>query len=89
MDEKRAEEEAALRTRFKANEVPLTTKVPMFDNIMRAQEERRERVRAERESILAGSEKPFSFYEKDIQKRIARNDALSANVERELELLRR
>lgn len=32
--EKLDEEENALKTRFKANEIPITTKIPMYENIM-------------------------------------------------------
>ncbi len=45
LQEKFNEEDQALKTRFKANKVPITSKVPMFDNIMKNQQERRQKVK--------------------------------------------
>lgn len=50
---------------FRANEIPRTTKEPLYEKLMREKEERRLEVKRLSMAITKQTEKPFSFYERD------------------------
>jgi len=58
----RDEEENALNTKFKANDVPITSKIPLYHNIVKSKEEKREHDKDYFANTLMTTEKPFSFY---------------------------
>ena len=41
------EEEDALNYKFKANKIPITTKIPLFENLTSKEEEKRKRIKEE------------------------------------------
>ena len=53
---------------FRANNIPRTTKEPLFQKIMRDKEERRLEVKRLSMAITKQTEKPFSFYEREKSK---------------------
>jgi protein FAM161A len=59
--ERQAQEEAELHKRFKANPVPATTSLPLYEMINAFNEQRREDIKANSKAILKATEKPFSF----------------------------
>ena len=79
--EKEQVELEPLNVHFQANTVPAHVKVPLYDQIMREQEERRERVRQESKAMTSATENPFSFYQRDVEKFLARTDEAPLNSE--------
>ncbi|KAL4471381.1 hypothetical protein ABPG74_008274 [Tetrahymena malaccensis] len=69
LNEVQNRDEEEMKKRFKANPIPTTTKIPMFNNIIEKNKEKREKVRQESVKMTLESQNPFSFYQKDIQKR--------------------
>ena len=67
-DKKEQEELQELKKQFKANDVPMSVKTPMFGTIMQSQKERSQQNRAVSREKTIQSQKPFSFYEKDKEK---------------------
>ncbi|KAL4511608.1 hypothetical protein ABPG72_012453 [Tetrahymena utriculariae] len=76
-------DEEEMKKRFKANPLPTTTKVPMFNNIIEKNKEKREKVRQESIKMTLETQNPFSFYQKDIQKREEKKQKIieTANTE--------
>ncbi|XP_078676318.1 protein FAM161A-like [Branchiostoma floridae x Branchiostoma belcheri] len=66
---KQQREEAELQKKFKASPAPAHVYVPMFDDIMREQEEKRQQIRQYSKEILKSMEKPFSFYKREEEKK--------------------
>ncbi|CAH1263804.1 FAM161B [Branchiostoma lanceolatum] len=66
---KQHREEAELQKKFKASPAPAHVYVPMFDDIMREQEEKRQQIRQYSKEILKSMEKPFSFYKREAEKK--------------------
>jgi hypothetical protein len=62
------EDEYELSKKFKAKPVPKSTLEPRFQNIMEANEKRRQEVKQRSIAMTKQNEKPFSFYERDIRK---------------------
>jgi Uncharacterised protein family UPF0564 len=50
---------------FRANNIPRTTREPLYQQIMKSNEERRAEVKRLSMAITKQNEKPFSFYERD------------------------
>lgn len=57
-----------LLNKFKAKPVPPEVKIPMYDRIMKEQEDRRVTLKARFEAITKSLERPFSFYYRDMSK---------------------
>lgn len=68
LNAKEAEEEAAMKQVFRAQEVPAEVIIPLYDQIRKRQENRREQVRANSVRLTKSREKPFSFYYRDMAK---------------------
>lgn len=66
--EKEAREEAAMKQVFVAQEVPAEVIIPLYEQIQKRQENRREQVRASSVRLTKSREKPFSFYYRDMGK---------------------
>jgi len=66
--QKEKEMEDNLNVRFKANNIPMSTKVPMYDTIKKSHDERRAQVKEQSKAITMQNQKPFSFYERDMNK---------------------
>lgn len=66
--EKEAAEEAAMQQVFRAKEVPAEVIIPLYEQIRKRQENRREEVRASSVRLTKSREKPFSFYSQDLNK---------------------
>ncbi|EAR94644.1 hypothetical protein TTHERM_00052590 (macronuclear) [Tetrahymena thermophila SB210] len=77
-------DEEEMKKRFKANPIPTTTKIPMFNNIIEKNKEKREKIRQESVKITLETQNPFSFYEKDIQKREEKKQKIVETVNTEV-----
>ena len=53
---------------FKANEIPKSTSQPLYQKILRKEEERRQKNKEASRARTKQNEKPFSFHERDLQK---------------------
>lgn len=53
---------------FRANDIPRTTKEPLYQKIMKFNEHRRQEVKRLSMALTKQNEKPFSFYERDKSK---------------------
>jgi len=60
---------------FKANPIPISTQLPKYEMIMAKEEARRLEVKQNSYAITKANEKPFSFYERDKEKYMARMNA--------------
>ena len=69
-----------LENKFKAKPMPPEVKIPMFDLIMKEQEERRIKVKEHSEAITKSLEKPFSFYYRDMAKPTIKQENFSSTV---------
>jgi hypothetical protein len=74
---KKALDEAHERMQFKANPVPPNTLVPRFQQIQRDNERRRQEVKTKSVEITKQREKPFSFYARDVAKKMEKMRAAS------------
>jgi len=68
VEEKVKEEEDALNFKFRANPLPAYVKVPMYNALVKAQEEKRMDVVEKSKQITLANQKPFSFAERDANK---------------------
>jgi hypothetical protein len=64
-DKKKQQDEEEHLKQFRAQEVPMSSKTPMFDNIVRAERERMIKNKAMSKEKTEAMQKPFSFYEED------------------------
>lgn len=53
---------------FRANDIPRSTKMPLYQQLMHSNESRRQEVRRVSMALTKQNEKPFSFYERDKQR---------------------
>ena len=67
--EREAEEEAILKRKFRANPIPSTSLMPLYDLICAENEKRRREIKATSQRILKATEKPFSFMAREKEKR--------------------
>ncbi len=67
--ESKLKESEAYNYVFKAKPVPQHVKQPLFEKIMREQEERRKEVHDNSIAITLTREKPFTFYKRDQEKK--------------------
>ena len=77
-DEKKIDDE--LKDKFKAKPVPPEVKIPMYEHIMKEQEERRLKLKEHFEAITKSLEKPFSFYYRDMAKPEIKQEEYKINV---------
>ena len=79
--ERQKSEEDALSHRFQANEVPITTKIPMYEAIAQQQKEKsRVNIEKRKQELLMNSA-AFSFYEKDLEKLRQRKETQKDKIE--------
>ncbi|XP_072121403.1 protein FAM161A [Mobula birostris] len=69
---KQLEEEAECQKIFHANPVPAHTYIPLMEEIMERNEERRKFVKARSKEILLAIQKPFTFIEREEKKKEVR-----------------
>ncbi|XP_059842021.1 protein FAM161A isoform X2 [Hypanus sabinus] len=69
---KRLEEEAECQKNFHANPVPAHTYIPLMEEIMERNEERRKFAKAKSKEILLAIQKPFAFLEREEKKKEVR-----------------
>eukprot|EP00826_Nyctotherus_ovalis_P037359 TRINITY_DN3400_c0_g1_i6.p1 TRINITY_DN3400_c0_g1~~TRINITY_DN3400_c0_g1_i6.p1 ORF type:complete len:367 (+),score=129.23 TRINITY_DN3400_c0_g1_i6:1611-2711(+) len=63
--EKQLEEENYLHHQFRANPIPLSTRLPLYDKLKKKDEARRDEIKKSSVAATKAREKPFSFYERD------------------------
>ncbi|CAN8202664.1 unnamed protein product [Coccothraustes coccothraustes] len=73
---KQLEEEAECQKKFRANPVPATVFLPLYQDIVRRNEERRRSVRERSRLQLLATQKPFKFIERERQRLEARKTQL-------------
>lgn len=73
-------EEAELHKKFRAQPVPATTFLPLYDEITRQNELRRYRVRELSKAILKSSERPFKFMKREEEKKKLRRTKSLSNL---------
>lgn len=66
--EKQIEEEHLLKHQFRSKPIPPEVLIPRYNNIIEAEQARRNAVRAQSLTITKSREKPFSFWERDLAK---------------------
>ena len=66
---KKSMEEAELKKKFRAQPIPATTFLPLYDDIVDKNKRRSEHVREINKAILKATEKPFSFVKREEMKR--------------------
>lgn len=67
--EKKVEEENAIKHQFRSNPIPPEVLIPRYKTIMEANEMRRLEVKKNSIHLTKMNEKPFSFYERDKNKK--------------------
>lgn len=76
---KKEKEESELQKKFRSQPIPATTFLPLYDEINRQNEVRRQHVRDTSKALLKSSERPFSFMKREEQKRsFRRSKSLSS-----------
>lgn len=84
LKKKQEKEEAELHKKFRAQPVPATTFLPLYDEVTRQNELRRYQVRELSKAILKSTEKPFKFMKREEEKkRMRRTKSLSSLAELE------
>jgi len=58
----------------KPNKIPEEVKIPLFDAINKEQEAKREEVKRKSLEITKANERPFSFYERDLEAKKAKDN---------------
>ena len=80
LKKKKEKEEAELHKKFRAQPVPATTFLPLYDEITRQNELRRYHVRELSKAILKSTEKPFKFVKREEEKRQMRRTKSLSNL---------
>lgn len=80
LKKKKEKEEAELHKKFRAQPVPATTFLPLYDEITRQNELRRYQVRELSKAILKSTEKPFKFVKREEEKRHMRRTKSLSNL---------
>ena len=81
--EKEALEEAELNKLFRANPVPATTHLPLYEMINAQHEYRRQQVKENSHKSLKAKERPFSFMERELKKMAAKEKEMTKKLEQE------
>ena len=84
--ERAAEEEALLKWQFRANPVPASTFLPLYELIRAQNEQQQKRLKATSCQVLKSSERPFSFIAREKEKRKERE--MQQRVQEEQEEVR-
>ncbi|XP_028398892.1 protein FAM161B-like [Dendronephthya gigantea] len=71
---KKSMEEVELKKKFRAQPVPATTFLPLYDDIMDKNKRRSEHIRDINKAILKATEKPFSFVKREEMKKHLREE---------------
>ena len=77
LKKKQEKEEAELHKKFRAQPVPATTFLPLYDEITRENELRRYHVKELSKAILKSTEKPFKFVKREEEKKQMRRTKIS------------
>lgn len=77
---KQEKEEAELHKKFRAQPVPATTFLPLYDEITRQNDLRRYQVRELSKAILKSTEKPFKFVKREEEKKQLRRTKSLSNI---------
>lgn len=80
LKKKQEKEEAELHKKFRAQPVPATTFLPLYDEITRQNELRRYRVREISKAVLKSSERPFKFMKREEEKKKLRRTKSLSNL---------
>ena len=80
LKKKKEKEEAELHKKFRAQPVPATTFLPLYDEITRQNELRRYHVRELSKAILKSTERPFKFVQREDEKRQIRRTKSLGNL---------
>lgn len=80
LKKKQEKEEAELHKKFRAQPVPATTFLPLYDEITRQNELRRYRVREISKAVLKSSERPFKFVKREEEKKKLRRTKSLSNL---------
>ena len=80
LKKKKEKEEAELHKKFRAQPVPATTFLPLYDEITRQNELRRYHVRELSKAILKSTEKPFKVVRREEEKRQMRRTKSLGNL---------
>lgn len=80
LKKKKEMEEAELHKKFRAQPVPATTFLPLYDEITRQNELRRYHVRELSKAILKSTERPFKFVQREDEKRQIRRTKSLGNL---------
>lgn len=80
LKKKKEKEEAELQKKFRAQPVPATTFLPLYDEITRQNELRRYHVQELSKAILKSTEKPFKFVKREEEKRQMRRTKSLSNL---------
>ena len=80
LKKKQEKEEAELHKKFRAQPVPATTFLPLYDEITRQNELRRYQVRELSKAILKSTEKPFKFVKREEEKKQLRRTKSLSNI---------
>ncbi|XP_056151348.1 protein FAM161B [Lampris incognitus] len=78
---KEAEAEAECRKKFHASPVPRHASLPLYHKLMQLREEERKQGHDQRKNFLLSIQKPFSFLERDKEKREKMIEMLSQTVQ--------
>lgn len=74
--EKRNEDDAECKKKFRANPVPSRLLLPLFEDLVKQNEERRKKARERSRAALLASQKPFKFIAREEQKQAIREKKL-------------
>lgn len=80
LKKKQEKDEAELHKKFRAQPVPATTFLPLYDEITRQNELRRYQVRELSKAILKSTEKPFKFVKREEEKKQLRRTKSLSNI---------
>ncbi|KRX05947.1 hypothetical protein PPERSA_01025 [Pseudocohnilembus persalinus] len=81
-------EEEVLNYKFRANKVPIETKIPMYDNLVSKQKEKRQITHQNSVKITQQNQNPFSFYERDMWKKRQKIQEINQKVDYEMKKLK-
>lgn len=70
LKEQKDKEREEKSVKFQANPIPRSTKEPLYQKIVAANEARRQEVRRMSIALTKQTEKPFSFYQRDMEKKL-------------------
>ncbi|KAE8601064.1 hypothetical protein XENTR_v10013519 [Xenopus tropicalis] len=77
---KKLEEEAECQKKFRANPVPSSVYLPLYQEIVERNEERRSFVKEKSKDILLATQKPFQFIEREERKKTLRLDFMNLST---------